>query len=181
MQTRDTVVGVFEDAGDAERALDALKAAGFRPDDVGVVARDRRDASATGRDAGATERDAPSQADGDPTGGLLAGGMIGGVAGWLIGAATLAAPGIGALYAAGALAAAVSGAGVGAAAGGLIAALAGAGVPEHEAAWYQERVHGGAILLTVRARERYDEARAILERHGGRGYSADAGGRAPIL
>ena len=173
MQAKETVAGVFDDAGDAERALDALKAAGFRPDDVGVVARDRRP-------VGAIDQDVPSQADADATGGLLAGGMIGGVAGWLIGAATLAAPGVGALFAAGALAAAVSGAGVGAAAGGLIAALAGAGVPEHEAAWYQERVHGGAILLTVRAPDRYEEARAILERHGGRGY-ADQGGKAPIL
>ncbi len=176
MQTRETVVGVFDDPGDAERALDALKAAGFRPEDVGVVARDTRE-------IGRGETSAPAEESGNPTGGLLAGGMIGGVAGWLIGIGALAIPGLGPIMAAGALATTLGGAALGAAAGGLIGALVAMGIPEEEARGYEASVRGGSVLLTVTVNreEQVREASRIFARFGGgdvRVYEAGAGGQA---
>jgi hypothetical protein len=68
-----------------------------------------------------------------------------------------------------------AGAGVGAIAGALI----GMGVPEEEANWYEERVRGGAWLVTVRAGSRYDEASRILREHGGKDYAAGTDTTAP--
>src|SRR5919112_1115966 len=107
-----TVVGVFDGQQDAEKALNALKDAGFTPDQVSVVAKDTREtASMVERsDMGGAET------SGIGTGALL-GGLFGGAAGWLVGIGALAIPGIGPIVAAGALATTLGGAAGGAAAG----------------------------------------------------------------
>jgi len=168
MQTRDTVVGVFHDRDDAQDAINALRDAGFAPDDISVLARDRDQAGALAAETG-------TEAGTGAATGALTGGLLGGVAGWLIGIGALAIPGIGPIIAAGPIAAALGGAALGAAGGGVIGALTGAGVPEDEARWYDEQVRGGGILVTVNARGRYDEALSIVGEHGGR----DAGSGAP--
>jgi hypothetical protein len=106
----------------------------------------------------------------DGTTGILAGGVLGGVAGWLIAASAVAVPGLGALIAAGALVGAVGGAGIGAAAGGLIGLLVDHGLSHEEAAYYHERVHLGAALVTVRDAARAEEAHAIMRQHGAHDY-----------
>ena len=165
MQTRETVVGVFDDRDDAEDAINALKEAGFRADEIGVAARDRDTAGVLAEDTG-------TQAGTGAATGALTGGLLGGVAGWLVGIGALAIPGIGPLVAAGPLAAALGGAALGATGGGLIGALTGAGVPEDEAKWYDERVRGGGILVSVNAHGRYDEARSIMREHGGHDFTS---------
>src|SRR5919201_7151761 len=155
MMARNTVVGLFDNRDDAQRAIEALKEAGFRADDIGVTMRDRRE-------AGALVEETETSAGAGAATGALAGGALGGLAGWLVGIGALAIPGIGPVVAAGPLAAALGGAAIGAAGGGLIGALTGAGVPEEEARWYDERVRGGGWLVSVDAQGRYDEARAIL-------------------
>ena len=167
MQTRDMVVAVFYERDDAEDAINALKDAGFRGEDIGIVARNRTEAGVLAEDTG-TEAGAGAAA------GALAGGALGGVAGWLVGIGALAIPGIGPIVAAGPLAAALGGAAIGAAGGGLIGALTGAGVPEEEAHWYEERVRSGGWLVTVNARGRYDEVRSILREYGGHDYERGA-------
>jgi hypothetical protein len=106
----------------------------------------------------------------DETTGILAGGVLGGVAGWLIGAATVAVPGLGALIAAGALVGAVGGAGLGAAAGGLIGLLVDHGLSHEEAEYYHEQVKLGAALVTVRDTSRAEEAQRILREYGAHDY-----------
>src|SRR5438093_10189034 len=123
MLSRDTAVGLFRFSDEAQRAIEALKEAGFRAEDIGVTMRDLQAA-----DALAAETDANAGA-GAATG-ALAGGALGGLAGWLVGIGALAIPGIGPIVAAGPLAAALTGAAVGAAGGGLLGALTGLGVPE---------------------------------------------------
>jgi uncharacterized protein (TIGR02271 family) len=156
---RTTVVGVFHNPEDARDAINALKDAGFRGDDIGLLMRDRdeaRDMAAeTGTKAG----------EGAATG-ALAGGLLGGLAGWLVGIGALAIPGVGPFIAAGAFGAALTGAAVGAGVGAIAGALVGMGIPEDEAKYYEEEVRGGRTLVTVRADGRYDEARDILRRHG---------------
>lgn len=160
MQPR-TVVGVFDDRVDAEQALRALKDAGFEPDQVSVAMLQ------TPR----PEAEEPHAFHVDETTGILAGGALGGLAGWLIGATAVAVPGIGALLAAGALVGAVGGAGIGAAAGGLIGHLIDQGLSQEEARYYHERVRHGAALLTVHADgSRADEAHAIMHRLGAHDY-----------
>jgi len=161
MQSRDTVVAVFEDRDDAQDAINALRDAGFMADDISILARDRDTAGQLAEDTGA------EVAAGAATG-ALAGGLLGGVAGWLIGIGALAIPGVGPIIAAGPLAAALGGAAIGATGGGIIGALTGVGIPEDEAKYYDTEFRRGGIVVTLQARGRYDEARAILREYGGR-------------
>jgi hypothetical protein len=167
MQSRDTVVAVFDDRTDAQDAINALRDAGFLADDISILARDRDDAGRLAEDTGA------SVAAGAATG-ALAGGLLGGVAGWLVGIGALAIPGVGPILAAGPLAAALGGAAIGATGGGIIGALTGVGVPEEDAKYYDTEFRRGGIVVTVQARGRYDEARAIMREYGGRDSETSA-------
>jgi len=159
-----TVVGVFDGQNDAEKALNALRDAGFSPEQVSVVAKD------TGETKSMVERSDMQGAEttGAGTGALL-GGIFGGAAGWLIGIGALAIPGIGPIVAAGALATTLGGAAVGAVAGGLIGALVGAGVPEEDARTYETHVKEGRILITAQTAtaQQAQAAHDAFDRHGG--------------
>lgn len=161
MMTRDTVVGLFDGPDQAQTAAAALKDAGFRSNDIGITMRDREEANTLAEHTGATT------AAGAATG-AVAGGTLGAIAGWLAGIGALLIPGVGPIIAAGPLAAALTGAAIGAAGGSLMGALIGMGVPEEEARWYESEVGRGGTLVTVRADRRYDEARQLMLRSGGR-------------
>jgi hypothetical protein len=165
MHGRTMAVGVFREPSDVWEALRALKQAGFEKDEIGLVVLQAPDAE--GPDI--LEADL-HRIRVDETTGILAGGILGGVAGWLLGAAAVAVPGLGALIAAGALVGAVGGAGLGAAAGGLIGMLVDYGVSREEAEYYHEQIRLGATLLIVRESHRADEAQAIMQRHGAHDY-----------
>ncbi|MGH2351469.1 MAG: general stress protein [Chloroflexota bacterium] len=179
MQDRDmigrrAVAGLFRERGDAERAINDLKDAGFRPDDVGVAMRDRNAQGELVQETG-------TKAAEGAVSGAVGGGLLGGVVGWLVGIGALAIPGIGPVVAGGALATsfgiaggtAVAGAGIGAAAGGLVGALVGIGIPEEEARYFEQGFREGGVLVTVRADGRASDALAILERnHADTGPSA---------
>ena len=166
MQQRTMVVGVFDDHASAERALQALRDAGVDPSQIGVATLQQDEVVGA---AGAPAEHHQTRVD--ETTGILAGGLLGGVAGWLIGAATVAVPGLGALVAAGALVGALGGAGIGAAAGGLAGYLAEHGLSHEEAQYYHERVHAGAVLVTVQtASHQADLMRSILQGHGGHDF-----------
>jgi uncharacterized membrane protein len=156
-----TIVGVFDGVGKAERALNGLKDAGFAPEQVSVVAKERED---TQHLAERTDMAGEGAAAGAVTGGLL-----GGLTGFLVGVSALVIPGIGPIVGAGILGATLVGAGVGAATGGLVGALAGQGVPEEDARAYEAHVKGGRILLSVQAADAAmaQQAREIFDRAGG--------------
>lgn len=163
MQREKLVAGVFDDRLNAEEALRALREARFAPDRVSTVMLQAPEPQGSGEN---TERTRV-----DETTGVLAGGALGGLAGWLIGATAVAVPGLGALIAAGALVGALGGAGIGAAAGGLIGYLIDQGLSREEAGYYHERVRHGAVLVTVHASPaRADDALRILQRHGAHDY-----------
>ena len=136
--TSRTVVGVFENRRDAESAVDALYAARFRDEEIGIVAHAEAATTRVG-----TEPDA-----GGAVGGAATGGALGAVLG---AAAALAIPGVGPILAGGVLASALGGAAIGAAAGGILGALTDMGVPEDEARWYDTEFRSGRTLVTVRA------------------------------
>jgi hypothetical protein len=165
---RRTVAGLFSDRARAEQAIDALKAAGFTEDQIGVALRDR---PAQGV---ALEGTGTAVAEEAATSGALGGGLLGGFAGLLIGIGALVIPGLGPVVAGGVLATAfgvaggtaVAGAGIGAAAGGLLGALAGLGIPESEARYFETGFRAGSVLVTVEAGARVLAAMAILDRYG---------------
>lgn len=151
---RTTVVGVFSDRDDAERALDDLQAAGFREDQLGILTRgDGKTGAETGK------REAGTKAPEGAATGAVVGGILGAAASLLI-------PGIGPVIAGGILAGVLGTAVIGAAAGGIIGALAGLGIPEEEARYYEGEFKAGRTIVTVKADSRYDEARSILRAAG---------------
>ena len=156
---RSTVVGLFHEPNQAREAIEALKDAGFRGDDIGLLMRDKDEAREMAGETGT------KAGEGAATG-ALAGGVLGGVAGWLVGIGALAIPGLGPFIAAGALGTALTGAAIGAGVGAVAGALIGMGIPEEEAKWYEEEVKGGRTLVTVKANGRFSEAQALLRRHG---------------
>ena len=164
---RRSVAGLFTDRASAEQTIEALKAAGFTGDQIGVAMRDRTEQGVLIEDTGT------QAAEGAATG-VVGGGLLGGLAGFLIGIGALAIPGIVPVVAGGVLAealgvaggTALAGAGIGAAAGGLVGALMGVGISEPEARHFESGFRAGRVLVTVDAGSRVLEAMAILDRHG---------------
>jgi hypothetical protein len=161
------VFGIFSSRLAAERAVDTLISAGFRSDDVSVLAPDQ----ATTHQL-ATEKN--TKAPEGTTTGATAGGALGGTLGLLAGIGALAIPGLGPFIAAGPIMGALAGLGVGAAAGGLIGALVGMGIPEYEAKRYEGRVKDGGILVSVHCdgSDWVTKAKDILKTVGGEDISS---------
>jgi len=157
---RRTAVGVFSDHVQADQAIAELKRAGFRDDQIGVAARDWRAQTGTG-----TVKKEDDTMAGEAA---LAGAITGAAGGALVGLGILAGviPVIGPAIAAGTLGIILSNAAAGAAVVGLVGALVGLGIPEEEARYYEEEFKSGRVIVTVKADGRYDEALAILRRHG---------------
>lgn len=165
---RKTVAALFRNRDDAENAINALKANGFRGDQIGIAMRDRTAQGKLIEDTGS------KAAEGAATG-AVGGGLLGGVVGFLVGVGALAIPGIGPVVSAGILttalgtagATAVAGAGIGAVAGGLAGALVGLGIPEEEARYFDTGFRQGSTLVTVNAGTRLMEAVQVLQQYGG--------------
>jgi hypothetical protein len=177
---RAAVAAVFADRAQAEHAIDELKRARFTRAQIGVAVRDR---NAEGE---MVQHTGTHAADGAAAG-LIGGGLLGALAGFLIATGAFAIPGTGPVVAGGVLAhalgvaggTAAAGAGIGAAAGGILGALIGFGIPEHEARHVERGfVHGGTIV-TVAAPGRAGEAAAILEANGGEPGAARPGPSEP--
>jgi hypothetical protein len=181
---RNTVAGLFRDRKSAERAIEDLKEAGFKGEQIGIV---MRDPSEPGRitEHRESDRGTTTHAASGAMTGVVGGGLLGGLAGYLVAIGALTIPGIGPVLAGGALVEALGlgvigttaavGAGIGAAAGGLVGALVGMGIPEEEARYFEKALGTEEVLVTVKAGPRVMEALAILETN-----DADTGlGRAP--
>jgi len=155
------VFGVYRDRDKLEAAVERLKNDGFNSEDISVVFPDQA----------RTQRFAVEHSTKAPEGASVGGGtglVAGGVLGWLAGIGTLAIPGIGPLLAAGPIVAALAGAGFGGAVGGLAGGLIGLGMPELEAKRYEKEIQEGRMLVSVRCSDpRYlPSARSILESTG---------------
>jgi len=163
-----TVVGVFEQTADAERAVADLIASGIAREKISLVTPQQQEhVHIPGANVEHVE---------DMAIGAVGGGLLGGMLGALVGMVAIAIPGIGPVIAAGPLAAAlggaagatmVLGAGAGAVGGGILGALTWAGITHEEALVYEDLIRRGGTLVMVRAdgaeRER---ATAILHRDG---------------
>lgn len=151
------LVGVFADRAQAERAMDELAQAGFRPEHMEVTG------------PGEQPEPVPVQAPpglrdrGSAQFGAILGAIVGGLLGTL--AATGAFPGVGQLFAGGGLAAVV-GVLVGGLIGGVLGWLIGLGLSETDHGFYVRELRSGRTLLTVHGNGPAAEAGRIMRRHG---------------
>jgi uncharacterized membrane protein len=155
---------VFDNHRDAERAVDQLRNAGVSDSAISVIAQHE------GKNTVSDGSGAEAATD------VIGKTALGAGAGTLLGIAALAIPGVGPLVAAGAIAsvaipgAALTGAAVGAVAGGLTGLLTDHGVDRDDADYYEERVNGGGVFVSVKADEAglsAQSARDILYDNGG--------------
>lgn len=152
-KTCSTTIGVFETREAAERAITDLKAAGYRDDQIGLVARNEDDGHAgSGAATGAAV-------------GAIAGAAIG--AGVLTGAVPVLIPIVGPGIALGTMGTILANTAGGAALAGIAGALIGWGVPEEDARYYEDEVKAGRYLVTVDCGDQASDVRSVFGRHGG--------------
>ncbi len=156
---KNTVVGVFETRAAAEQALAELRRAGFKDDQIGMVAR-----NADGRMI-RTQEGEETYADEGAVAGAVAGAGVGALVG--VGVLSGVVPVVGPILAIGALGTILLNAAGGAVIAGIAGALIGWGIPEEDAEYYEGEVKAGRFLVTCDAGTRVDEARSILRRLGG--------------
>src|SRR4051812_35783399 len=115
-----TVVAVFDNHAAAIEGVHQLREDGFLPGQISIFAPDAREVEGFADELGVRVIQAS-------TTGALAGGALGGLSGWILGAATLEIPGVGHVVAAGAILGAIVGALGGSTVGGFIGMLVGFG------------------------------------------------------
>ena len=154
-----TTVGVFETRAAADRAIADLRAAVYRDDQIGLVAKDS--SGKTVRTDGAGDTYAGE--------GAAIGAAAGAAGGAAVGAGILAGviPVIGPVLAIGTLGTVLLNAAGGAALAGIAGALIGWGIPEEDARYYESEVNAGRYLVTVDCGDRATDTRSVFSRHGG--------------
>jgi len=157
---RATLVAVFNDRAQAQQAINDLKRAGFRDDEIGVTSREGRATTPTGERVTGDNYAAEAAAAGVATGAGV--GAL-----WGLGVLSGFLPAIGPAIAGGTLAALLSSAAAGAAAAGLAGTLIGMGIPKEEAEFYENEFKAGKTIVTLKADGRASEALGIFRRHGG--------------
>ncbi len=149
-----TVVGVFDRVDFAEKAAREIKEQGLRTDDISIMVKDReQNESGEGR----------GMVNDNVSNGALTGGVIGGLAGLLIGAGLVAIPGLGIIAAAGPISGLIGGA----ASGGIIGGLVDLGIPEEEGKKYESDIRQGKVVFSMRTEEeKVESIRNILQANG---------------
>jgi len=140
-----TIIGVFDDATQARRAMEQLRDGPLMLDDVSILSKADEAGGENSEDVSAGE-----------------GAAVGAGGGGLVGLAALLIPGVGPFIAGGALFAALTGAVTGAVVGGIAAALIDfSGIPEEEARGYESDIRNGKTLVAVKARD--EDAAAVQQ------------------
>ena len=149
-----TVVGVFDRMDFAEKAAREIKERGLRTDDISILAKNGDQTES---------RDATGMVNDNISNGAVTGGIIGGLAGLLIGAGLVAIPGRGIIAAAGPITGLIGGA----ATGGIIGGLVDLGIPEEESKRYESDVKSGKVVFTMKTEEdKVDDITNNLQTNG---------------
>ncbi len=168
MDKKELVIGVFSDQNNANEAINKLENMRFNPKDISILMR-------TGEGNIKFENGHPVASD--TLEGATAGGIIGALAGLLVGAGIL--PGLGILLIGGPLATSlglagvaaetISGAVTGILAGGVIGALVSLGIPEEQIKVYENSILEGGVLLAVPTTSNTEpEVESIMKEFGGK-------------
>ena len=157
-----TVVGMFENRTEAQKAIERLQASGVGSDSISVAMKDATEAGSLSESTGTHD-----MSEEGATAGAVSGAGLGALVGLALVGSTFLLPGVGTFLIGGPLAAALTGAGVGAASGGLIGGLVGAGIPEEDAQAYSTGMEAGHILVTAHVPEdQTATARRIFDDEG---------------
>ncbi|HHW00929.1 MAG TPA: hypothetical protein GXX36_15440 [Clostridiaceae bacterium] len=154
-----TVVAIFRDRDNAEKAARQIKEQGFRTEDISIIARQEGEG-----DKGVTATmKAGGPVNDNISDGVISGGILGGLAGLLIGAGSMVVPGLGIVAAAGP----ITGLLAGAATGGIVGGLVDLGIPEKRGQAYEHDIRAGKILFSMKAEEdKIDSIASILRNNG---------------
>ena len=179
------VVAVFDNYTNAEMAARQIKDQGLRTDDISIVAKQSDNAeggaTATPRATGTagtaatmgntgtagemrTNRDFGTGVRNDNiSNGVVTGGILGGLAGLLIGAGSMVVPGLGIVAAAGPITGLLSGA----VTGGIVGGLVDLGIPENRSRQYESDIRAGKILFSMKTDEaKVNQIATILRNNG---------------
>ncbi|WP_437185908.1 general stress protein [Planctomicrobium sp. SH668] len=152
----DTVIGVFKDRSEAQRAIAELKRLGYTDEQIGVVSQHVE---------GEVLEDSSTKVEEGAVAGLATGAGIGAL--WAIGILSNVLPGIGPAIFGGTLGVLLSSAAAGAAAAGIGGALVGLGIPDEDAKYYEEEFKAGRTIVTVHGTTNIAQAKDVLTQCGG--------------
>ena len=147
-----TISRLYNNYGDARRAVRDLEAAGVKHGDISIIASNAdnwydKNKGDTYPDRDLDGKDDRAEAAGTGAGlGALAGGAVGA----LTGLGLMAIPGVGPVVAAGWLVSTLAGAAAGAATGGVLGALTQAGISDEDAHVYAEGLRRGGAVVSAR-------------------------------
>ncbi len=171
-----TVIGVFTNRPQAERAAEDLRNVGVSQDKISIAVRegyihgddnDTNDSFVKMVKEG-EEKQNYQEIEGDRQNlstGTTAGGAIGGIAGLLAAAGLFTIPGIGPILALGPIASGL----IGAAAGGITGSLVDLGISPEVGVRYEAEVERGGILTAVECDQaKINNVAAIFRRNGAR-------------
>ncbi|MCX7749103.1 MAG: hypothetical protein N2645_19760 [Clostridia bacterium] len=164
-----TVVAIFDNYNYAEKAAKQIKDQGLRTDDISIVAKEGDNtagttqgtrAEGTTQGTGATgTMQATARTEGTAgarevkndniSDGVVTGGILGGLAGLLIGAGSMVIPGLGIVAAAGPITGLLSGA----VTGGIVGGLIDLGIPENRSKQYETDIKAGKVLFSMKTDE----------------------------
>jgi hypothetical protein len=162
-----TISRLYNNYGDARRAVRDLEAAGVPHGDISIIASNAE--SWYDKDKGDTYPDRDLDGKDDRAEAAGAGAGIGAVAGGTIGALTglglMAIPGVGPVVAAGWLVSTLAGAATGAVTGSVVGALTQAGISDNDAHVYAEGLRRGGAVVSARVADK-DASRlqAVMDR-----------------
>ncbi len=154
-----TVVALFSDHRHAEKAARDIKDRGLRTADISIIARQGDD---QGRDTATMGTTATAKND-NISDGVVTGGILGGLAGLLIGAGSMVIPGLGIIAAAGPITGLLSGA----VTGGIVGGLVDLGIPENRSKQYETDIKAGKILFSMKTDDDKINDIASILRHDG--------------
>ena len=165
-----TVVATFSNHDSAVDAARRIKDKGLRTDDISIVTKDVQATSSTTdrtetRTGGVSATMGTTNYKGNDniSDGVVAGSVLGGLTGLVIGAGTLMIPGFGIIAAAGPIAGLLSGA----VTGGVVGGLVDLGIPEAKSKQYESDVKQGKTIFTMKTDEgKIDSVTSVLKNAG---------------
>lgn len=144
-----TVVAIFDDYNHAENAARQIKDRGLRTQDISIVTRDKNQSGENVGGTNATMKTQDGARNDNISDGVMTGGVLGGLAGLLIGAGSMVIPGLGIVAAAGPITGLLSGA----VTGGIVGGLIDLGIPENRSKQYETDIKAGKVLFSMKSDE----------------------------
>ncbi len=152
-----SVIGIYDSKSSSEKGISKLKKQGFVSDEISLLIPDK---AITDEES----FELKSKGSIGVTSGGIAGAVIIGAIGWLIGIGAFSSN-EGPFLASGAIVSAIAGAGIGGIIGGIIGALIAFGISELEEKKYKHLSHSAGILLSVHCKDSdwSNQAKKLLE------------------